>query len=67
MTAREVRALEARVLDALTEAPGLTRSELAARLGVEPAHVHRPLTNLLHGYRVRRTGHKDRSAYWPSP
>ncbi len=64
MTAREVRVLEVRVLDVLSTSPGLTRAELAERLGVEPPHVHRPVTNLLHAGRVHRTGHKEASRYW---
>ena len=66
MSPAEVRALEARLLGILSLSPGLTRAELADRLGVDPARVHRPVTNLLHGGRVRRTGHKERSAYWPA-
>jgi DNA-binding IclR family transcriptional regulator len=66
MTARDVRALEARLLEVLSASPGLTRTEIATRLGVEPPHVHRPVVNLLHAGHIVREGHKERTRYRPS-
>jgi predicted HTH transcriptional regulator len=62
---REVTELEARLFDVLTSTPGLTRSELAAQLGIERERLHRPLTNLLHGRRIVREGHKEKTSYRP--
>jgi predicted transcriptional regulator len=59
----EVRQLEARVLDILTEQPGLTRSEVALRLGVERTRLDRPITNLIHAAKILRDGHKDGTTY----
>ena len=61
----EVRQLEAQVLDVLTEQPGLTRSEVALRLGIERARLDRPITNLIHAAKILRDGHKGRTTYRP--
>ena len=62
---REVRELEARVLAALRERPGLTRMDVAARLGVEPPALALPIGHLLRAGILSREGHKAKTTYRP--
>jgi hypothetical protein len=62
---RLIRQLEARVLQILADQPGLTRSEVAQRLGVDRPRLDRPITNLIHAAKILRDGHKDGATYRP--
>lgn len=62
---REVRELEGRVLAALRERPGLTRMDVAARLGVEAPALALPIVHLLRAGILRREGHKAKTTYQP--
>jgi DNA-binding MarR family transcriptional regulator len=63
---REIRDLEALVLDIIVSEPGLTRAAIASKLCVDVGRLHRPITNLLHAGQISREGHKERTRYRPA-
>ena len=61
-----VEALERAVLETLAAQPGQTRAELSERLRSPREAIDRPVINLVQSGRVRRTGHKAATRYWPA-
>jgi predicted transcriptional regulator len=59
--------MEVRVLDAIASEPGVTRATIAAKVGVDIAHIQRPITNLLHAGKITREGHKALTRYRATP
>ena len=64
---RDVDALSRAALAVLSSQPGMTRTAVAATLGVEPDALALPIVHLLHAGVVERRGHKSKTRYRPTP
>src|SRR5687767_5359457 len=61
----EVAELAARLLDAVRACPGETMTVIAARVGLKPRALHRPMTHLKDAGQVRSAGERNYTRYFP--
>lgn len=61
----EVAELAGRLLDAVRACPGETMTVIAARVGLKPRALHRPMTHLKDAGQVRSAGERNFTRYFP--
>lgn len=61
----EVAELAAQLLDAVRACPGETMTVIAARVGMKPRALHRPMMNLKEAGQVRSAGERNFTRYFP--
>jgi hypothetical protein len=61
----EVAELATRLLDAVRACPGETMTVIAARVGLKPRALHRPMTHLKDAGQVRSAGERNFTRYFP--
>ena len=62
----EVAELAERLLEAVRACPGETMTVIAARVGLKPGALHRPMARLKQAGRVRSAGERNFTRYFPT-